>query len=115
MFLVVGWYGIVRIGDSGAYDSEAFKEYAAMFRVDGRLPSERENYEYSLPPGYPLLGAYLDRVTEWADLNPGRPLGSIQPGLVAWSRRCSPDSPSSRWSSPGNARPPGSLGLPRPS
>ena len=83
VYLVAGWSGMTRLGDSRAYDSGAFKEYADTFRLTGRLPTPAENYEYSLPPGYPMLGAYLDRIVNRTTFDAGRPLESL-PG---WLRR----------------------------
>lgn len=76
-YFFVGWSGMTRLGDSGAYDSGAFKEYADTIRETGRLPLPAENYEYSLPPGYPLIGAYLDRAVSALSFAPGRPLESL--------------------------------------
>ena len=79
--LVIGWASMTRLGDSRAYDSGAFKDYAETFRQTGRLPAPRENYEYSLPPGYPLIGAYLDRVVGAVSFDAGRPLVAL-PSLL---------------------------------
>ncbi len=73
-YLLAGWSGLTRIGDAGAYDSGAIKEYADTLRQTGRLPTESENYEFSLPPGYPMLGAYLDRAVGALSFDAGRPL-----------------------------------------
>jgi hypothetical protein len=83
VYLVAGWSGLTRLGDSGGYDSAAFKDYAETFRQTGRLPAPSENYEYSLPPGYPLLGAYLDRIVDRVSFSAGRPLAA----LPSWLRR----------------------------
>ena len=80
-YLTAGWSGMTRLGDSGAYDSAAFKDYAEILDRLGRLPTEAENYEYTLPPAYPLLGAYLDRAVRRVDVRPGRPL-EVLPGPV---------------------------------
>lgn len=76
-YLTVGWSGLTRLGDSGAYDSAAFKEYVEILDRLGRLPTAAENYEYTLPPAYPLLGMALDRAVRRADLHPGRPLEGL--------------------------------------
>lgn len=81
VYMLAGWSGLTRIGDSRAYDSGAFKEYADTVRLTGRLPTQSENYEYSLPPGYPLVGAYLDRVVHATSLNAPRPLESLPSSL----------------------------------
>jgi 4-amino-4-deoxy-L-arabinose transferase-like glycosyltransferase len=83
VYIVAGWSGITRFGDARAYDSGAFKDYAETFRQTGRLPTPSENYEYSLPPGYPLLGAYLDRIVDRVSFDAGRPLAPFPP----WLRR----------------------------
>ena len=77
IYLVAGWSGMTRLGDADSTDSKAFKEYAALIGEEGRLPTEAENYEYSLPPGYPLIGAYLDRVVSAASFVAGRPLVTL--------------------------------------
>jgi 4-amino-4-deoxy-L-arabinose transferase-like glycosyltransferase len=82
-YLIVGWSAVTRLGDSVSYDSVAFKEYAQTLRETGNLPTRDENYEYSLPPGYPLLGAYADSVVDAVSFDAGRPLGS----LPRWLRR----------------------------
>ncbi len=74
VFMFVGWSSLTGLGDSTGYDSGAFKEYAETFREMGRLPTPAENYEYSLPPGYPMLGAYLDRFVSKVSFDAGRPL-----------------------------------------
>ena len=83
VFAVASWSGMRSLGDSRAYDSGAFKEYADTIRQTGRLPTVAENYEYSLPPGYPLLGAYLDRIVSATSFDAGSPLQSFP----AWLRR----------------------------
>lgn len=81
LYLVLGWASLTGLGDSLAYDSGAFKEYAETFRQTGRLPTPRENYEYSLPPGYPLLGAYFDRLVATISFDAGRPFVEL-PGVL---------------------------------
>jgi hypothetical protein len=83
VFMVAGWSSLTGLGDSGAYDSAAFKDYAETLRQTGRLPTEADNYEYSLPPGYPLLGATLDRLVTRTSFDAGRPLE----GLPSSARR----------------------------
>ena len=77
VFMVAGWSSLTGLGDSRAYDSAAFKEYAETLRQTGRLPTEAENYEYSLPPGYPLLGASVDRLVGRLAFDAGTPLGGL--------------------------------------
>ena len=83
VYVIAGWSGLTRLGDSAGYDSGAIKEYAETLRQTGRLPTPSENYEYSLPPGYPLLGAYLDRIVNVVSFDAGRPLVV----LPSWLRR----------------------------
>lgn len=71
--MFAGWSSMTGLGDSSGYDSGAFKEYAETVRETGRLPTPAENYEYSLPPGYPFLGAYLDRFVSRLSFDAGRP------------------------------------------
>ena len=73
VFMFAGWSSMTGLGDSSGYDSGAFKEYAETVRETGRLPTPAENYEYSLPPGYPFLGAYLDRFFSRLSFDAGRP------------------------------------------
>ncbi len=90
VFTFAGWSSLTALGDSGAYDSAAFKDYAETLRQTGRLPTEAENYEYSLPPGYPLLGATLDRLVHRLSFDAGRPLvGLPSPARRgAWMALC---------------------------
>jgi hypothetical protein len=82
-FLLAGWSGMTRLGDSGVIDSGAFAAYADTLRETGRLPTAARNYEYTLPPGYPVLGAYVDRLAGAVSFDAGRPLEV----LPSWLRR----------------------------
>ena len=91
-YFFVGWSGMTRLGDSRAYDSGAFKEYADTIRETGRLPLPAENYEYSLPPGYPLIGAYLDRAVSALRSPPAARSNRCRArcaGRCGWRSRCS--------------------------
>ena len=76
VFALVCWASLQRLGPATAFDSGAFIAYADQLDATGRLPSEGQNYEYSLPPGWPMAGAYAQRV---ADALPSldRPLAGV--------------------------------------
>ena len=46
------------------YDGRAHVQYVEILRGGGRLPSERETYEYSTPPAYPWLAVQAQRAAD---------------------------------------------------
>ena len=83
VYVVAGWSSLTRLGDSRSIrlrpPSRTTRRRSGR-RGGCRRPTE--NYEYSLPPGYPLAGAYLDRFVSAASFDAGRPLAGL-PSLAS--------------------------------
>ena len=61
LFALLGWRTLTVSGPEGGYDGKAYVDYARVLDETGRLPTEAETYEFSIPPLFPLLAVYLER------------------------------------------------------
>jgi 4-amino-4-deoxy-L-arabinose transferase-like glycosyltransferase len=62
--------GVVATPPERGYDGRAHVEYVEILRGGGRLPTERETYEYSTPPAYPWLAVQAQRVADTVGVLP---------------------------------------------
>ncbi len=62
VFGVLGWRTIVLNPPESGFDGQAYVAYAEALDRTGRLPSQADTYEYALPPAFPMMALYGQRI-----------------------------------------------------